>query len=99
MDGGCFFIFFCGDAQLQDKGQWAQTGNKNKLYFEDDRALGQAVQRGCVSSLQIFKIYLCTCNLLQGTCFSSEVVLDDLHKSLPTPMILRFCDSVSVGKS
>ena len=42
-------------AQRQDKGQWAQTEaqevpSEHKeiiLYFEDDRALAQAAQRGC----------------------------------------------------
>jgi len=41
-------------AQWQDKGQRAQTGTRevpsgyrDELYFESDRALEQAAQRGC----------------------------------------------------
>jgi len=41
-------------------------------------------------SMEIFKTCLDAypCNLLQGTCFSRGVGLDDLVRSLPTPAIL-----------
>jgi len=41
-------------------------------------------------SLEILKTCLNAflCNLLEGTCFSKEVELDGLQRSIPIPMIL-----------
>ena len=46
------------------------------------------------SPLEICKIHLHSylCDLLQGTCFSREIGLNDLQRSFPTPAILRFCE-------
>jgi len=46
---------WCVEPQQQNKGQWTQIGTQEVLYeheekilyFEDDRALDQAAQRGC----------------------------------------------------
>ena len=41
-------------------------------------------------SMEIFKTHLDAylCNLLLGTCFSRELGLDDLQRSLPVPPVL-----------
>jgi len=45
-------------------------------------------------SLQILKTHLddFMCDMLWGTSISREVGLSDLQRSLPTPVILRFCE-------
>jgi len=49
-------------------------------------------------SLEIFKTRLdkVLCILLRRPCFVRRVGLDDLQRSLPTPTILLFCDSVKL---
>lgn len=42
--------------------------------------------------MEIFKTSGFLCNLLKGTCFSKRVGFDDLLRSLPTSVILWFCE-------
>ena len=91
-------ILFSG-AQQQDKGQQAQTEaedvpseHEEELYFEGDRALEQAAQRGCGVSFSVIIQDPPGQGPVQPAvgdpALAGGVELDDPQRSLPTPNIL-----------
>ena len=102
--GWCQTLF--SSAQWQDKGQRAQTAaeevpsehEEELLCFEGDGALEQAAQGGCGVSfsgdIQNSPGHGPVQPALGDPALSGGIGLDDLQRSLPTPNIHWFCDSV-----
>ena len=100
---------FLSGAQWQDKGQRAQTEaeevpaqhEEELLPSEGDGALEQVPQRGCGVSFSGDIPDPPGRGPVQpavgGPASAGVVGLDDAQRSLPTPTILWFCDSVRLG--
>lgn len=65
------------------------------VYFEGDRKVEQAAQSTCAFLLGDTQNPPGHFPLQPGTCASRGVGLDDLQKSLPTPVILWFSNNVA----
>ena len=101
VSGGWGQALFSG-AQWQDKGQWAQTEaqevpsehEEELLPSEGDGALEQSAQRGCGVSFSGDIQDPPVQPAVGDPASAGGVGLDDPQRSLPTPTILWFCDSV-----